>query len=70
MLTDTVISSGQLTASMQACWITHAPICAISPVCSAIGMNTSGGMRPLVGCFQRISASHDTTRPLSTLTIG
>jgi subtilase family serine protease len=40
------------------------PIGTVSPQASAIGMNCDGGMEPMSGCLQRISASSDAMRPL------
>ena len=39
---------------------THRPIGSISPLSSAIGMNSAGSIRPRVGCSQRRSASTET----------
>jgi hypothetical protein len=42
----------------------------IKPLCSAIAMNSLGGISPRVGCVQRQSASTPTTASPLLLTIG
>ena len=42
----------------------------MSPVRSAIGMKSSGGMNPRSGCDQRTSASTPPTRPAARSTFG
>ena len=42
----------------------------ISPVSSAIGMNSAGETKPRVGCFQRISVSNDAMAPSRRSMIG
>jgi peptide/nickel transport system substrate-binding protein len=42
----------------------------MSPVCSASGMNWSGGTRPCNGCCQRTSASTPHTRPSARSSLG
>ena len=49
---------------------TQAPIGTMSPVSSAIGMNTSGGSGPCSGCCQRSSASVPTSAPVSQVDDG
>jgi hypothetical protein len=52
------MSSGQVLAWRQASLSAHSPIGTISPVSSAIGMNSTGPTRPRSGWCQRISASN------------
>ena len=52
-------------ASRQACFSTQAPIGTISPVSSAIGMNSAGGTGGASGGSQRSSASTAIDRPVS-----
>jgi hypothetical protein len=59
-----VRSSDHVAASSQALRNTHSPICKMTPLSSAIGMKTSGGMSPRVGCFQRSSASKPMALPV------
>ena len=56
-LTARRISPGQEAASLQAVVSTHSPSWLISPVSSAIGMNSAGGIMPRSACRQRTSAS-------------
>ena len=42
----------------------------ISPVCSASGMNSSGGTKPISGLHQRRSASTPTIRPSPRAALG
>ncbi|MNT78639.1 hypothetical protein D3C72_2178900 [compost metagenome] len=57
ILTETGKGSFHFAASLQACSSTHSPIWMIEPLCSAMGMKTSGLIRPRSGCIQRRSAS-------------
>ncbi len=60
----------QALAWRQASSITHSPIGTMSPVRSAVGMNSSGGTMPRTGSFQRINASVPANRPRRRSTIG
>ena len=60
-LTATRISPDQDAAAAQARRNTHSPIGTISPVSSATGMNSFGGMMPVSGWRQRSSASKPLT---------
>ena len=73
-LTDTPIA-GSMSRCQAAVWRqansrTCSPSRAISPVSSAIGMNSSGPTRPRSGCCQRTSASVDTGRPVARSITG
>ena len=57
-LTATRISSGQWVACLQASKRVHLPICTMRPHCSATWTKSPGRTRPLVGEFQRKSASN------------
>jgi hypothetical protein len=56
MFTETR-SPGSRARSRQACRMTQAPIGMMSPVSSAIGMKSAGGISPRSGWRQRSSAS-------------
>ncbi|MGA9077113.1 MAG: hypothetical protein WB383_02105 [Acidimicrobiales bacterium] len=60
----------QALAWRQASPITHSPIGTMSPVSSAIGMNSSGGTIPRAGSIHRMSASTPVYRPSCRSTIG
>ena len=60
----------QVAVWAHACSSTCSPSAAIRPVSSAIGMNSSGGIRPRSGCVQRASASVDTGRPVARSITG
>ena len=53
---------GHALPSRQARRSTCSPSSMISPLCSAIGMNSDGGISPRSGCVQRHSASTPTHR--------
>ena len=50
--------------------ITHSPISAMSPHCSATGMNSAGGTESPSGRSQRSSDSIPTGKPVPERTIG
>ncbi|MNJ71651.1 hypothetical protein D3C77_682200 [compost metagenome] len=52
------------TICKQACCSTQVSISAISPVRSAIGMNSPGATNPRCGCCQRTKASTPIIAPL------
>jgi hypothetical protein len=56
-LTATRMWSGQLRAAKHASRKAHSPSCMMKPISSASGMNSPGGINPLSGWRQRISAS-------------
>ena len=62
-LTATFRSSGHMVACSQAFFSAQVPSETMSPVSSAIGMNSLGGTMPLIGWSQRIRAS----KPLMVL---
>ena len=68
-LTETVMP-GHALPSRQARRSTLAPSSMMRPECSAIGMNSPGGIKPRVGCGQRASASTPTTVSPLALKIG
>ena len=57
-------------ASLHAVWSTQRPSGMMSPLSSASGMNSSGGIRPRSGCCQRTSASRPEMRSVSRVTSG
>ena len=61
-------SSG--TAARSAAFSTQSVSGLIRPVCSASGMNSSGGISPSSGCCQRTSASTPTTVPVRASILG
>ena len=63
------MSSGQVAASAQAVRSTHSPSWMISPVSSAIGMNSAGEIRPRIGMVpaqQRLEAGEPVVARRST----
>jgi hypothetical protein len=62
--------SRQPLASAHAASTTQSPIGSISPVYSATGRKSSGGISPRSRSWQRISASAAATRPSSSEKIG
>ena len=60
----------QRLACAAACWNTQSPMSMMSPLDSAIGMNSAGLIRPRSGCCQRISASALWIAPLRRSTMG
>ena len=58
-LTATRMSHGHRAACSQASRMTHAPIGTISPVSSAMVINSAGDTRPRRGWFHRIKASKE-----------
>src|SRR3954471_13516881 len=62
--------SSKTHALRHASWRTHLPIGTMSPVSSAIGMNSAGETMPWPGRCQRTSASTPTISPLATETSG
>src|SRR6185436_11143342 len=65
-----MVNSGHALPSTQARRSTQLPRSMINPLCSAIAMNSVGGISPRVGCFQRQSASTPTTVSPLLLTTG
>ena len=57
--------SRQRSTWSSASWSTHSPMGTISPVSSAIDMNSIGSISPSSGCSQRTSASNP-SRPVSS----
>ena len=68
--TAILMSPGHEDASAHACRKTQSPMGTMSPVSSAIGMNSEGRTKPRDGCLQRISASQPMTRLSITLISG
>ena len=62
--------SRNAAAASIACRITQSPSGTISPLSSAISMNSSGGTIPRTGCCQRTSASSPRVRPVARSTMG
>ncbi len=64
-----IFNAGHLFIKAIASFNTHSPIGTMSPVSSAIGINSTGEIIPLVGWFHLINASALTILPLE-LTLG
>ncbi len=70
MLTATRTWRGHFAATLSAWRNTHSPIGTMSPVCSAIGTNSPGGMAASPGGRQRSSASKQEILLRLTLSSG
>ena len=62
--------SRQARSWRQAVASTHSPMVTISPECSATGMKSPGGTRPVAGSFQRTSASKPQMAPEARVIFG